>query len=259
MYFLVYIPMATGGSGFGVFCVLVLSLVLIIGAAAAAFPWLAAPATLVYSLMQSEQLAWILPVVLIAAVAINFFIAMGYERWMPLAPGIFAAVLAVVVSLFLLIQEIARQGNLLGLILLLPIPFIALTIVFYPFTAALTAVSSLPTVFVRWRYALGALCSVISLVCFMGVFQSLVEMFIGLFGQSSLLENVMIHYELDGLLDFTFGLTDQQHDNLERSIAMIGERLAAIPAGTRCLVCALLCVAGVVGEVFCASETFEVF
>lgn len=258
MYFLVYIPKAIGGSGFGAFCVIALSLVLIIGAAAGAFPWLAAPATLVYSLMQSEQLAWVLPVVLVAAVVINLFVAMRYERWMPLTPGVMAALLAAVACLFLMIPEIAK-GNVLVYILALPIPFVVLTIVFYPFTAALTAVSSLPTVFVRWRYALGALCSVISLVCFMGFFQSLVEMFIGLFGQSSLLEDVMIHYELNGLLDFTFGLTDQQHDNLERSIAMIGERLAAIPAGTRCLVCALLCVAGVAGEVFCASENFEVF
>lgn len=259
MYFLVYIPKETGGSGFGAFCVIALSLVLIIGVAAGAFPWLAAPATLVYSLMQSEQLAWVLPVVLVAAVVINLYFAMGYERWMPLVPGVMAAVLAGAACLFLVLQEIVRQGNVLGLILLIPIPFIALTIIFYPFVSALTAASSLPAVFVRWRYALGALCSAISLVCFMGAFQSLVEMFIGLFGQSPLLEKVMIHYELDGLLDFTFGLTDQQHANLEWSITMVARRLAAIPAGTRCLVCALLCVAGVVGEIFCASETLNVF
>jgi predicted PurR-regulated permease PerM len=161
--------------------------------------------------------------------------------------------------MFLVIQEIVRQGNVLVLILLLPIPLVVLTIVFYPFAAALTAVSSLPTVFVRWRYALGALCSVVSLVCFMGAFQGLVETVFGLFGQNPFLDVVQIRYELSGIHDFTFGLTDLQKDHLEASITMIAEQLASIPAITRFLVCALFCTAGVAGEVFCTSDDHQVF
>ena len=112
MYFLVFVPKASGGDGVIVFCTIALCLVLIVGAAAAAFPWLVAPATLIYALTQTERLAWVLPVVFATAAVINLVIAKRYESWMPLAPGTLAAVLAVVACLFLVIQEIVRQGRL---------------------------------------------------------------------------------------------------------------------------------------------------
>ena len=50
MYFLVYVVPATGGTGFGVFCVIMIALAMLVGAAQYGITWLLAPVATIMAL-----------------------------------------------------------------------------------------------------------------------------------------------------------------------------------------------------------------
>ena len=87
MYILIELVPVAAGTGFGVFCCVVLGLAFLYLMAQYAMTWLLAPAAIAMSLMQNEGLWWILPTLFVIGSIVNWIFAkkMG-NAWCPLMP-----------------------------------------------------------------------------------------------------------------------------------------------------------------------------
>lgn len=252
MYILIeLVPVATG-TGFGVFCCVVLGLALLFIMAQYAMTWLLAPVAITMTLLQNETLWWILPAVLVVGVIVNWLFATS-KAWFPFMPALLTLVLVAIFWVVGLIVELIIKKfptNELWTLLLLPIGIAFYAILVYPLFNMLIAASSVTTLLCGYKPCLGALASFVGMVGGALCIQGLVEVVGGWFGESSYLEN--IHFQLDAnLIKLSVLYTvDIDEETIFPRLQGIIDTVKAIPAGLRFL----LGLAAVIGGGFCEHQ-----
>lgn len=98
MYILIELVPVTAGTGFGVFCCVVLGLALLFIMAQYAMTWLLAPVAITMTLLQNETLWWILPTLLVVGVVVNWLFATS-KAWFPFMPALLTLVLVAIFGL----------------------------------------------------------------------------------------------------------------------------------------------------------------
>lgn len=245
MYFLVYIPEATGGSGFGVFCIVVLAICLLIMAATFGYAWLLMPVAFVSEVtVRLNQWWWVLPALTTAAVVANFIICKVNDGWHPMVP--YAA--AWVLYLVYLVVAIATGSTANEPWYMYPLLLLGgflVTFILYPIAWALMTVTALPVGFMQKEYMFGAVCAFLGLVFGVFALQGFVQMVVGWFGESQLLDMVKLHYE------FLLPVVSKENTQglaLEAAFSRAADAIGVIPAWLRFLICTPLCVLCSIGE-----------
>lgn len=105
MYILIELVPVAAGTGFGVFCCVVLGLALLFIMAQYAMTWLLAPVAITMTLLQNETLWWILPAVLVVGVIVNWLFATS-KAWFPFMPALLTLVLVAIFGVVGLIVEL---------------------------------------------------------------------------------------------------------------------------------------------------------
>lgn len=105
MYILIELLPEACGTGFGVFCCVVLGLALLFIMAQYAMTWLLAPVAITMTLLQSETLWWILTAVLVVGVIVNWLFATS-KAWFPFMPALLTLVLVAIFWVVGLIVEL---------------------------------------------------------------------------------------------------------------------------------------------------------
>ena len=161
MYILIELVPAACGTGFGVFCCVVLGLALLFIMAQYAMTWLLAPVAITMTLLQNETLWWILPAVLVVGVIVNWLFATS-KAWFPFMPALLTLVLVAIFWVVGLIVELIIKKfptNELWTLLLLPIGIAFYAILVYPLFNIVIATSSVTTLPCGYKPCLGALAS----------------------------------------------------------------------------------------------------
>lgn len=249
MYILIELVPVAAGTGFGVFCCVVLGLALLFIMAQYAMTWLLAPVAITMTLLQNETLWWILPAVLVVGVIVNWLFATS-KAWFPFMPALLTLVLVTIFWVVGLIVELIIKKfptNELWTLLLLPIGIAFYAILVYPLFNMLIAASSVTTLLCGYKPCLGALASFVGMVGGALCIQGLVEVVGGWFGESSYLEN--IHFQLDAnLIKLSVLYTvDIDEETIFPRLQGIIDTVKVIPAGLRFL----LGLAAVIGGGFC--------
>ena len=260
MYFLVYLVPATGGSGFGVFCVVMIALAMLIAAAQFGMTWLVAPAALGMALLESGSLWWVLLILAAVGVVINLVSAKvldGY--WQPLLT---AGVLAAAIFLFfvgaLILEVFSGRDNpwyaWVICIVALPLLTLFVTLFFYSQLNTWVALTSPATLWLDRKPCLGALCSLGGMIGAALCLQGLIEGVVGWFGESSFLDMVRAHVEPGALKFLTFDLVSEEKNiHILRRTEEIVNAIARIPAWWRCLLGLGLAIGCGVGEFYCSN------
>ena len=165
MYILIELVPVAAGTGFGVFCCVVLGLAFLYLMAQYAMTWLLAPAAITMSLMQNEGLWWILPTLFVIGAIVNWIFAkkMG-NAWCPFMPILLTLTLESIfwvggMIIGLIIELISKHFPPEGLwtLLGLPIAIAFYALLFYPLFNMLIAASSVTTLLCGYKPCLGAL------------------------------------------------------------------------------------------------------
>lgn len=252
MYILIELVPVAAGTGFGVFCCVVLGLALLFIMAQYAMTRLLAPVAITMTLLQNETLWWILPAVLVVGVIVNWLFATS-KAWFPFMPALLTLVLVTIFWVVGLIVELIIKKfptNELWTLLLLPIGIAFYAILVYPLFNMLIAASSVTTLLCGYKPCLGALASFVGMVGGALCIQGLVEVVGGWFGESSYLEN--IHFQLDAnLIKLSVLYTvDIDEETIFPRLQGIIDTVKVIPAGLRFL----LGLAAVIGGGFCEHQ-----
>lgn len=105
MYILIELVPEACGTGFGVFCCVVLGLALLFIMAQYAMTWLLAPVAITMTLLQNETLWWILPTLLVVGVVVNWLFVTS-KAWFPFMPALLTLVLVAIFWVVGLIVEL---------------------------------------------------------------------------------------------------------------------------------------------------------
>lgn len=110
MYILIELVPEACGTGFGVFCCVVLGLALLFIMAQYAMTWLLAPVAITMTLLQNETLWWILPAVLVVGVIVNWLFATS-KAWFPFMPALLTLIMAIIGAIVGLIIDPPKMDN----------------------------------------------------------------------------------------------------------------------------------------------------
>ena len=264
MYFLVYLVPATGGSGFGVFCIVLIALALLFGAAFCCYTWLVTPIAITMALLESGSLWWILPLALAVGAAVNLVSAKVLDgKWQPLLPMGVLLTLSVLAVVGVTIWQSAsgitvKWYEWLLFPLGLAVGSIWLTLIFYPYLSASITLTSPVTLWMDKRPCLGALCSFLGIIGAAICLQGLCEGVIGWFSDGSdgsVLAGIRAQLQPDMLEFLTLDLvTQEKHAHIIRRMEDIIAVIARIPAWWRCLLGLGLAIGCGYGEFNCSGR-----
>lgn len=260
MYFLVYVVPATGGTGFGVFCVIMIALAMLVGAAQYGITWLLAPVATIMALVENSALWWILPTVLVIVAGINWASAKAKDdTWFPLlTAGILVVVLTIVIIVALVVDLINGYDMhwydwftvILGPII--GVPFVSLF--FYSTLNTCIALSSVTTLPCGYKPCVGALCSLFGMIGAALFLQGLIEGVVSWGGESTFYEMVSAHLEEGALKFLTFDLvSNEKTPEIIRRLEGIVDAIAMVPAWLRCFLGLALAIGCGIGEYKCSD------
>lgn len=254
MYFLVYIDKRTASSGAGgVIAAIALTLGLGYLLALMGFSWVTGP---VSSWMLMEQLScpgWVLPVLAIAGLAVNFVFCRGGD-WQPV---LIFGLTGIVCFLLAFVGCITGQAPWYYYLLLPPVFMILGAVIFYPYMWLVLTVTSLPMVFFNWKYAVAGLCCLVGLAAGVIMLNSLGGL---IFGMLDVEVPLTMHHFCFQFIDFVpkiFGMEPSRELIQQTGAAWDGVLawLNGIPLVHRFIVSAVLCVLGTAGEWILSEKT----
>ena len=249
MYILIELVPEACGTGFGVFCCVLLGLVLLFIMAQYAMTWLLAPVAITMTLLQSETLWWILPAVLVVGVIVNWLFATS-KAWFPFMPALLTLVLVAIFWVVGLIVELIIKKfptNELWTLLLLPIGIAFYAILVYPLFNIVIATSSVTTLPCSYKPCLGALASFVGMVGGALCIQGMVEGVVGWFGESTFLEQLQLSVDTKFVSDIMLAKVLEIKESTWQQLQGVVDAVKSIPVGLRFL----LGLAAVIGGGFC--------
>lgn len=249
MYILIELVPEACGTGFGVFCCVLLGLVLLFIMAQYAMTWLLAPVAITMTLLQSETLWWILPAVLVVGVIVNWLFATS-KAWFPFMPALLTLVLVAIFWVVGLIVELIIKKfptNELWTLLLLPIGIAFYAILVYPLFSIVIATSSVTTLPCSYKPCLGALASFVGMVGGALCIQGMVEGVVGWFGESTFLEQLQLSVDTKFVSDIMLAKVLEIKESTWQQLQGVVDAVKSIPVGLRFL----LGLAAVIGGGFC--------
>ncbi len=249
MYILIELVPAASGTGFGVFCCVLLGLVLLFIMAQYAMTWLLAPVAITMTLLQNETLWWILPAVLVVGVIVNWLFATS-KAWFPFMPALLTLVLVAIFWVVGLIVELIIKKfptNELWTLLLLPIGIAFYAILVYPLFNTVIATSSVTTLPCGYKPCLGALASFVGMVGGALCIQGMVEGVVGWFGESTFLEQLQLSVDTKFVSDIMLAKVLEIRESTWQQLQGVVDAVKSIPVGLRFL----LGLAAVIGCGFC--------
>ena len=184
MYILIELVPVAAGTGFGVFCCVVLGLALLFIMAQYAMTWLLAPVAITLTLLQNETLWWIHPAVLVVGVIVNWLFATSKARFQFMPAQLTLVLVAIFWVVGLIVELIIKKfpTNELWTLLLLPIVIAFYAILVYPLFNIVIATSSVTTLPCGYKPCLGALASFVGMVGGAHCIQGKEEGVVGWFG-----------------------------------------------------------------------------
>lgn len=245
MYILIELVPEACGTGFGVFCCVLLGLVLLFIMAQYAMTWLLAPAAIVMTLLQNETLWWILPTLLVVGVVVNWLFATS-KAWFPFMPALLTLIMAIIGAIVGLIIDPPQDGQL-WILLLAPIVIVLLAIIYYPVLNMVLTVSSITTLPCGYKPCLGALASFVGMVGGALCIQGMVEGVVGWFGESSFLESLRLQLDINFMELSVLNTVDIDETTILPQLQGVVDAVKSIPVGLRFL----LGLAAVIGCGFC--------
>lgn len=249
MYILIELVPEACGTGFGVFCCVVLGLALLFIMAQYAMTWLLAPVAITMTLLQNETLWWILPAVLVVGVIVNWLFATS-KAWFPFMPALLTLVLVTIFWVVGLIVELIIKKfptNELWTLLLLPIGIAFYAILVYPLFNIVIATSSVTTLPCGYKPCLGALASFVGMVGGALCIQGMVEGVVGWFGESTFLEQLQLSVDTKFVSDIMLAKVLEIKESTWQQLQGVVDAVKSIPVGLRFL----LGLAAVIGGGFC--------
>lgn len=249
MYILIELAPEACGTGFGVFCCVVLGLALLFIMAQYAMTWLLAPVAITMTLLQNETLWWILPAVLVVGVIVNWLFATS-KAWFPFMPALLTLVLVAIFWVVGLIVELIIKKfptNELWTLLLLPIGIAFYAILVYPLFNIVIATSSITTLPCGYKPCLGAIASFVGMVGGALCIQGMVEGVVGWFGESSFLESLRLQLDINFMELSVLNTVDIDETTILPQLQGVVDAVKSIPVGLRFL----LGLAAVIGGGFC--------
>ena len=249
MYILIELVPEACGTGFGVFCCVVLGLALLFIMAQYAMTWLLAPVAITMTLLQNETLWWILPAVLVVGVIVNWLFATS-KAWFPFMPALLTLVLVTIFWVVGLIVELIIKKfptNELWTLLLLPIGIAFYAILVYPLFNIVIAISSVTTLPCGYKPCLGALASFVGMVGGALCIQGMVEGVVGWFGESTFLEQLQLSVDTKFVSDIMLAKVLEIKESTWQQLQGVVDAVKSIPVGLRFL----LGLAAVIGCGFC--------
>ena len=227
MYILIELVPEACGTGFGVFCCVVLGLALLFIMAQYAMTWLLAPVAITMTLLQNETLWWILPAVLVVGVIVNWLFATS-KAWFPFMP----ALLTLVLVEFIIIKFPTYE---LWTLLLLPIGIAFYAILVYPLFNIVIATSSITTLPCGYKPCLGAIASFVGMVGGALCIQGMVEGVVGWFGESSFLESLRLQLDINFMELSVLNTVDIDETTILPQLQGVVDAVKSIPVGLRFL------------------------
>lgn len=249
MYILIELVPEACGTGFGVFCCVVLGLALLFIMAQYAMTWLLAPVAITMTLLQNETLWWILPAVLVVGVIVNWLFATS-KAWFPFMPALLTLVLVTIFWVVGLIVELIIKKfptNELWTLLLLPIGIAFYAILVYPLFNIVIVTSSVTTLPCGYKPCLGALASFVGMVGGALCIQGMVEGVVGWFGESTFLEQLQLSVDTKFVSDIMLAKVLEIKESTWQQLQGVVDAVKSIPVGLRFL----LGLAAVIGCGFC--------
>ena len=245
MYILIeLVPVATG-TGFGVFCCVVLGLALLFIMAQYAMTWLLAPVAITMTLLQNETLWWILPTLLVVGVVVNWLFATS-KAWFPFMPALLTLIMAIIGAIVGLIIDPPQDGQL-WILLLAPVVIVLLAIIYYPLLNMVLTVSSITTLPCGYKPCLGAIASFVGMVGGALCIQGMVEGVVGWFGESTFLEQLQLSVDTKFVSDIMLAKVLEIKESTWQQLQGVVDAVKSIPVGLRFL----LGLAAVIGCGFC--------
>ena len=249
MYILIELVPEACGTGFGVFCCVVLGLALLFIMAQYAMTWLLAPVAITMTLLQNVTLWWILPAVLVVGVIVNWLFATS-KAWFPFMPALLTLVLVAIFWVVGLIVELIIKKfptNELWTLLLLPIVIAFYAILVYPLFKIVIAPPSVTTLPCGYKPCLGALASFVGMVGGALCIQGMVEGVVGWFGESTFLEQLQLSVDTKFVSDIMLAKVLEIKESTWQKLQGVVDGVKSIPVGLRFL----LGLAAVIGCGFC--------
>ena len=257
MYILIELVPEAAGTGFGIFCCVVLGLALLFIMAEYAMTWLLAPAAIAMTLLQNETLWWILPTVLVVGVVVNWLFAkkMG-NAWYPFMPALLTLALVTIFWVVGLIVELIIKKfptSELWTLLLLPIGIAFYAILVYPLFNMVIAASSITTLPCGYKPCLGAIASFMGMVGGAMCIQGMVEGGVGWFGESSFLESLQLQLDRSFMELSVLNTVNIDEETIFPQLQGIVDAVKSVPVGLRFLLGLAAAIGGGFGEHYCAD------
>lgn len=248
MYILIELVPEACGTGFGVFCCVLLGLVLLFIMAQYAMTWLLAPAAITMTLLQNETLWWILPTLLVVGVVVNWLFATS-KAWFPLMTVLVTLIMAIIGAIVGLIIDPPQDGQF-WILLLAPIVIVLLAIIYYPVLNMVLTVSSITTLPCGYKPCLGALASFVGMVGGALCIQGMVEGVVGWFGESTFLEQLQLSVDTKFVSDIMLAKVLEIKESTWQQLQGVVDAVKSIPVGLRFL----LGLTAVIGGGFCEHQ-----
>lgn len=247
MYILIELVPVAAGTGFGVFCCVVLGLALLFIMAQYAMTWLLAPVAITMTLLQNETLWWFLPTLFVVGALVNWFSAKKMDNaWFPFMPALLTLIMAIIGAIVGLIIDPPQDGQL-WILLLAPIVIVFLAIIYYPVLNMVLTVSSITTLPCGYKPCLGALASFVGMVGGAFCIQGMVEGVVGWFGESTFLEQLQLSVDTKFVSDIMLAKVLEIKESTWQQLQGVVDAVKSIPVGLRFL----LGLAAVIGGGFC--------
>lgn len=252
MYILIELVPVAAGTGFGVFCCVVLGLALLFIMAQYAMTWLLAPVAITMTLLQNETLWWILPAVLVVGVIVNWLFATS-KAWFPFMPALLTLIMAIIGAIVGLIIDPPQDGQL-WILLLAPIVIVLLAIIYYPVLNMVLTVSSITTLPCGYKPCLGALASFVGMVGGALCIQGMMEGVVGWFGESTFLQQLQLQLDTGFVRDIMLAKLLEINESTWQQLQGVVDVVKSVPVGLRFLLGLAMTIGGGFCEYCCSKE-----
>lgn len=252
MYILIELVPEACGTGFGVFCCVVLGLALLFIMAQYAMSWLLAPVAITMTLLQNETLWWILPAVLVVGVIVNWLFATS-KAWFPFMPALLTLIMAIIGAIVGLIIDPPQDGQL-WILLLAPIVIVLLAIIYYPVLNMVLTVSSITTLPCGYKPCLGALASFVGMVGGALCIQGMMEGVVGWFGESTFLQQLQLQLDTGFVRDIMLAKLLEINESTWQQLQGVVDVVKSVPVGLRFLLGLAMTIGGGFCEYCCSKE-----
>lgn len=252
MYILIELVPEACGTGFGVFCCVVLGLALLFIMAQYAMTWLLAPVAITMTLLQNETLWWILPAVLVVGVIVNWLFATS-KAWFPFMPALLTLIMAIIGAIVGLIIDPPQDGQL-WILLLAAIVIVLLAIIYYPVLNMVLTVSSITTLPCGYKPCLGALASFVGMVGGALCIQGMMEGVVGWFGESTFLQQLQLQLDTGFVRDIMLAKLLEINESTWQQLQGVVDVVKSVPVGLRFLLGLAMTIGGGFCEYCCSKE-----